>query len=222
MTDGQARTKEVYEDPLVVRAFGEANRKSVDFLEAFARGLPGKRLLDLGCGLGRDAHHFARLGFEVTAVDYSEAMIEAARAASTTLNPPHFQVLNMQAIGEAFPECSFDGAWVCASLLHVPEPDVPAVLAGLHRVLAPGGRAMISLKGGPQGAALVTEHKHGRVIQREFIFWERALFEAHLVRSGFRIVEFETSTKGTTGGQPTQWLRFTVETEAIVSKGGTE
>lgn len=211
MTDGQAMTKAVYEDPGVVRAFQEAHRKSADFLETFARDVPGTRLLDLGCGPGTDALRLAGLGFEVTGVDYSEAMISAARAASTGPNPPHFQVLDMRAVGEAFPECCFDGAWVCASLLHIPEPDVPGVLAGLHHVLTPGGRAMITLKGGSQGSALVTEHKHGRVLQREFMFWEREPFEVHLAQAGFWVIAFETSTKGTTGGQPTRWLRFTVE-----------
>jgi len=213
MTDGQAVTKEVYEDPGVVRAFQEAGGKSAARLEAFARDLPGKRLLDLGCGPGVDALHFAELGFQVTAVDYSAAMIAAARAASTAPNAPCFRVLDMRDIGRAFLERSFDAAWVCASLLHIPEQDVPVVLAGLHRVLKTGGRAMVSLKGGPSGPALVTEHKHGRVLQREFVFWEREPFEAYLDRAGFRVIGFETSTKGTTSGQPTQWLVFTMEAE---------
>lgn len=211
MTNGQALTKEAYEDPVVVQAFGEANRKSPSFREDCAESLTGKKLLDAGCGPGRDAHFFAGLGFEVTAFDYSVAMIEAAQAASAGPNPPRFRVLDLRAVGESFLEHSFDGAWVCASLLHIPEPEVPAVLAGLRRVLTVGGRAMITLKGGRQGAALVTERKHGRVLQREFVFWERAPFEAALERAGFRVTGFETTTQGTTGGQPTQWLRSTAE-----------
>ena len=211
MTDGQAITKAVYEDPIVVQAFQKGYPKAIGSLEAFARDLPGLRLLDLGCGTGTDAFQFAALGLQVTGMDYSEAMIAAAQVASTNPNPPCFRVLDMRAVGEAFPECCFDGAWVCASLLHIPEPDVPGVLAGLHHVLTPGGRAMITLKGGSQGSALVTEHKHGRVLQREFMFWEREPFEVHLAQAGFWVIAFETSTKGTTGGQPTRWLRFTVE-----------
>ena len=214
MTNGQAITKAVYEDAVVVQAFQKGYHKSPKLLGAFARSLPGPRLLDLGCGAGTDTFQFAELGLQVTGVDYSEAMIQAARGASTGPNPPRFQVLDMRAVGEAFPEHSFDGAWVCASLLHIPEQDVPGVLAGLHRVLTPQGPVMISLKGGPQGAALVTEHKHGRILQREFVFWEREPFEAHLAQAGFRVIAFETSTKETTGGQPTRWLRFTAEAEA--------
>ena len=213
MTDGQAMTKAVYEDPIVVQAFQKGYSKAAGSLEAFAQSLPGTRLLDIGCGTGTDAFQFAALGLQVTGVDYSEAMIAAARAASVVPNPPRFQVLDMRDVGQAFPEHAFDGAWVCASLLHILEPDVPSVLAGLRRVLTPQGRAMISLKGGPKGAALVTEHKHGRVLQREFVFWEREPFEVHLAQAGFRVIAFETSTKGTTGGQPTRWLRFTVEAE---------
>ena len=213
MTAGQVITKAVYEDPIVVQAFQKGYHKALELLEAFAWSLPGLRLLDLGCGTGTDTFQFAELGLQSTGIDYSEAMIEAARAASTGPNPPHFQAMDMRAVGEAFPAGSFDGAWVCASLLHIPELEVPGVLAGLRRVLTVGGRAMISLKGGPQGAALVTEHKHGRVLQREFVFWERAPFEAALEQGGFRVVGFEATTQGTTGGQPTQWLRFTAEAE---------
>lgn len=213
MTDGQVLTKEVYEDPVVVQAFEAAHRKSASRVEQFANGLSGKRLIDIGCGPGVDAYHFAELGFEVAAVDYSEAMIRAARTAQNAANPPRFAVMDMRAVGQAFPANAFDGAWVCASLLHIPEADVPAVLAGIYRILKPQGRAAISLKGGPQGAALVTEHKHGREIEREFIFWEKERFEAVLAQAGFRVIQFETSTKGMTGDQPTQWLQFTVEQE---------
>ena len=60
MTDGQAITKAVYEDPIVVRASQEADGKSADFMEDFARGMLGLRLLDLGCGPGTDARHFTK------------------------------------------------------------------------------------------------------------------------------------------------------------------
>ena len=70
---------------------------------------------------------------------------------------------------------------------------------------------MVSLKGGLHGASLVTEHKHGRVLQREFVFWEWEPFEGHLVQAGFRVIAFETSMRGTTGGQPTQWLRVCIK-----------
>jgi len=213
MTEGQALTKEVYEDPSVVQSFQAAHRKSSARVEQFAQGLAGKRLIDIGCGPGVDAHHFTELGFEVTAVDYSEAMIRAALAVPAGANPPRFRVLDMRDVGQAFEENTFDGAWVCASLIHIPEADVPAVLAGMYRILTPQGRAAISLKGGLQGAALVTEHKHGREIQREFVFWEKERFETVLTQKGFRVVQFETSTKGLTGDQPTQWLQFTVESE---------
>lgn len=213
MTDGQALTKKVYEDPIVVQAFQASHRKSAPRVEQFAQSLPGKRLIDIGCGPGVDAHHFAELGFEVTAVDYSEAMIRAAQAVPAGANLPRFRALDMRAVGRTFEENAFDGAWVCASLIHIPEADVPTVLAGIYRILTPQGRAAISLKGGPQGAALVTEHKHGREIQREFVFWEKERFEAVLTQAGFRVIQFETSTKGMTGDQPTQWLQFTVESE---------
>ena len=212
MTDAQALTKEAYEDP-VVKAFGEANRKSPSFRKDFAESLRGKRLLDAGCGPGRGRPLlcFTRLrghGIRLLGSD------DRGGAGSVYwFEPAALPGAGLAGRRRGVPEASFDGAWVCASLLHVPEPEVPDVLAGLRRVLTAGGRVMITIKEGPQGAALVTEHKHGRVLQREFVFWGRASFEAALERAGFHVVGFKTNTGGTTGGQPTQWLRFTAEAE---------
>ena len=127
--------------------------------------------------------------------------------------PPTFLVLDMRDIGGAFPADSFDGAWVSASLLHVPEPEVPVVLGGVRTILAPGGKAHISLKAGSQGAALISEHKYGRKIEREFVFWEEGSFEALLREAGFRRISCERRIGGTTGGQPTPWLWFTAEAD---------
>ena len=53
-----------------------------DFLESlFAhRGVPGKSILDLGCGTGNHAVLLAQRGYKVTAVDRSAAMLQTARA----------------------------------------------------------------------------------------------------------------------------------------------
>jgi len=202
----------------VVSEFAARPRASTQRLDAFARSLRGNKIIDIGCGPGYDAFHFASLDRRVTAVDYSEAMIQEARVRLAQVqiwgsNPPTFLVLDMRNIGGAFPADSFDGAWVSASLLHVPESDVPTVLSGVRRVLAPGGMVHISLKAGSQGAALVREYKYGREIEREFVFWEEDSFEALLRGAGFRGITCGRGIGGTTGGEPTAWLWFTAEAD---------
>lgn len=51
---------------------------------------PGARVLEVGCGNGRDSSFFARRGFDVTALDVSEAAIEACRRRHRLLNTTYF------------------------------------------------------------------------------------------------------------------------------------
>src|ERR1051325_6617118 len=57
---------------------GKASEQLVSLLDAGA--LTGKTVLEIGCGTGTNAIELARRGFEVTAVDYVEQPVQAARA----------------------------------------------------------------------------------------------------------------------------------------------
>ena len=99
------------------------------------------RLLDLGCGSGRDARYFLDRGFAVQAVDGSEAM---CRAASEKTG-----LVVRQLLFEDFHEtAAYEGIWACASLLHVPLGDLPAVLDAIEAALVPGGIFYASFKYG--------------------------------------------------------------------------
>ena len=109
----------------------------------FRKYLPvGGRLLDLGCGSGRDSAYFASLGFAVTAVDGSEALCRRVRE--------HYgipaQCIRFEDLD--FTE-EFDAIWACASLLHVPKRQMPPVLERVSAALKPGGVAYLSFKYGP-------------------------------------------------------------------------
>ncbi|MFZ3008297.1 MAG: class I SAM-dependent methyltransferase [Phenylobacterium sp.] len=106
------------------------------FVEALP---PGGRVLDAGCGSGRDALAFRQLGFEVTAFDGSPAMV--AKASAHTGLP----VLHLDFADVAWRE-AFDGIWANASLLHVPRRDLPDILRRLRSALVPGGVWELSFK----------------------------------------------------------------------------
>ena len=97
------------------------------------------RLLDAGCGAGRDARAFAKAGYDVVAFDASPAMVTA------TEDHAGVPVRRMRFEGFAW-EHPFDGIWACASLLHVAEEDLPDVLSRLARHLVPGGVLYMSFK----------------------------------------------------------------------------
>jgi SAM-dependent methyltransferase len=116
------------------------------WLDAFLDKLPdGARILELGCGDGRDAARMIERSF---AVHPSDGTPEMARLASERLGRD-VPVMRFDEI-DAFEE--FDAVWSQAALLHVAEPDLPGVLARVHRALRPGGRHWASYKDGNGGA----------------------------------------------------------------------
>ncbi len=110
--------------------------------DAFLPLLPdGARILDAGCGSGRDSRAFLERGYAVTAFDASNEMV--ARASALLGRP--VRRLTFQAMDYAG---AFEGVWACASLLHVPRAAFDDVLARLARALVPGGVAFLSFKYG--------------------------------------------------------------------------
>ncbi len=101
----------------------------------------GGRILDAGCGSGRDSKAFLDAGYDVVSFDASEEM---CRRASEYIGKP---VLNMRFEDVAY-EAEFDGIWACASLLHVPVEELPDVLKKMKRALKPGGIIYASFKYG--------------------------------------------------------------------------
>lgn len=116
------------------------------WLDAFLDQLPaGARILELGCGDGRDAVRMIERGFDTFPTDGTPAM---ARLASERLGRD-VPIMRFEQL-DAFEE--FDAIWSQAALLHVPEQDLPAVLARVHRALKPGGCHWASYKDGAGGA----------------------------------------------------------------------
>ncbi len=98
--------------------------------ETFAP-LPGKRLLDIGCGPGTLAKRLVADGAAVTGIDPGAAALETARAA---VPGARFEAASAEAL--PFPAAHFDGAVMFNALHHVPDP--AAALAEAARVLVPG------------------------------------------------------------------------------------
>ncbi len=117
---------------------------SVDFKETqdkFLKLLTGKKVLDFGCGSGRDTKYFLESGFDVTATDGSE---ELCKSASTYTG---IQVKHMlfQDLNEA--DC-YDGIWACSSILHLSKDELRIVINKMSRALKPNGIIYTSFKYG--------------------------------------------------------------------------
>ncbi len=138
------RTLDYYESHAAELA---ARYESADLREAHdgvARLLaPGSRLLELGCGSGRDAAALLARGYDVTAVDASAAMLREA----VRLHPALAGRLRRLALPGPlpFPDMSFHGVYAMAFLMHLREPAIVAVLGEAARVLDPAGRLIFSV-----------------------------------------------------------------------------
>jgi len=96
---------------------------------------PGRalRLLDFGCGPGRDLVALSALGHELTGLDATPSFVEMARARSGC------RVLEQNFLALDLGEQEFDGVFANASLFHVPRAELPRVLSELLACLVPGG-----------------------------------------------------------------------------------
>ena len=133
----------------------------------------GGRILDAGCGSGRDSKAFRQHGFSIVAFDASREM---CKRASEFLGE---NVWQMRFDEMSFDE-EFDGVWACASLLHVPADDINLIMKKLHKALKPQGKAYVSFKYG-EGTVMRGE--------RTFCDFTEETVETLLDEAGFEMIE---------------------------------
>ena len=105
-------------------------------------GTRGLKVLEIGCGMGTDGAQFARAGAVYTGIDLTEAAIDLARERFALSGlPGDFRVSDAENLD--FPDESFDLVYSHGVLHHT--PDIEAAVREIHRVLKPGGRAMVML-----------------------------------------------------------------------------
>ncbi len=113
-----------------------------ELYQPFCELLPkGAKILDAGCGSGRDALHFSQNGYCVVAIDASQEMVRATRRLTgVECHQMRFEDFTLVR--------NFDGIWACASLLHVKRDCLPSVLERLANILVPDGVIYASFKNG--------------------------------------------------------------------------
>src|SRR5690606_23664280 len=104
--------------------------------------LKGKHILEVGAGMGFDSLEFLKRGVRVTVTDLTQAAIDVAKRHFELegYRPEAVQTENVLAL--SFPDNTFDGVWACGVVHHT--GDTAGAIREIHRVLKPGGRAMIS------------------------------------------------------------------------------
>lgn len=121
---------------------GTINADLHEVYQKFLSYLPERgRILDAGCGVGRDSKFFSSKGYEVVPFDGSTEMV---RLTSDLLGKPALQMLfqDMNFLNE------FDAAWANASLLHVPYENLRETIESFHAAILPSGILYASFKHG--------------------------------------------------------------------------
>ena len=118
---------------------------SVDFTRIqniFLELLPkDARILDFGCGSGRDTKYFLDCGYQVDAIDGS---MELCRAASEYTGI-HVKQMLFQELTEVE---KYDGIWACASILHVKKAELPDIIRKMSLATKENGIIYVSFKYG--------------------------------------------------------------------------
>jgi 2-polyprenyl-3-methyl-5-hydroxy-6-metoxy-1,4-benzoquinol methylase len=99
----------------------------------------GKKVLEIGCGIGTDTINFARAGAHVTTVDLSETSMELARQRAAVFGLQdriRFCPGNAEELTSFLPLQPYDLIYSFGVIHHTPHPD--AVLAQLHKYTRPG------------------------------------------------------------------------------------
>ncbi|NCP13489.1 MAG: class I SAM-dependent methyltransferase [Sphingomonadales bacterium] len=166
-------------------------------LEGFLDRLPpASRVLELGCGGGRDAARIRERGFAVDATDATPALVKRANQAFAL-------GARVMAFHELEADAAYSGVWAHASLLHCPRAALPDVLMRIRRALMPGGWHFASFKlGAAEGRDLL-----GRLHNFPPPEWLIAAYES----TGFVVEAQQTYAGKASDGTQRDWIDLTVK-----------
>lgn len=172
---------------LNAQMFGE-NTRDVEFTEMqdkFLRYLePGARILDFGCGSGRDTKYFLSRGYGVEATDGAAELVKmASEYTQTDVKQMLFQDLNAVE--------RYDGIWACSSILHLKIDELEDVLRKMGRALVSNGIVYTSFKYGTEESERngrfftdMTEDKMEKLLDKVDLFLIEDMWTTSDVRPG--------------------------------------
>lgn len=152
------------------------------------------RIVEVGCGTGRDMAWFEAQSLSVTGLDLSTGMLAYAR------DQVHGGLCAMNMCNLGFRDAYFDGAWCCASLLHLPKDQAPNALREIYRVMKPNGMLVLSIQ---EGDTEGWEEGYAFGVERYFARYQVAEMKKMLSENGFLVSDIEASP-----GNNRSWLAF--------------
>lgn len=150
----------------------------------FTQLLPGKKILDVGCGAGDHSLWFKQNGFDVVGIDLSPEMVSLAKEKGIDVS-----LMDMEDI--SFTHNYFDGIWSVTSILHLKKDRVPFLIDKFSNLLSSKGILFIVLKKG-YGEEIKVDSKN-KSTKRYFAYWQKEEL-MDILKKHFELIEFWEDT----------------------------
>lgn len=172
-----------------------------------------KKILDLGCGIGRNAVYLAKKGYIVVGVDISDAALQTASIRTNTEKINNIVLLHSDIRSLPFPNKHFDVVFSINVLHHDKLENIQTAMNEVLRVLCLGGLGMVTL-------VSVKDYKFGKgkeVEENTFELFEGThgekgilhhFFDEHeseYLLKDFQIIQKEHITEEVEGGKNCHW-----------------
>ena len=143
--------------------------------------LPKGRILEIGCGAGRDAQELIRHGYDYIGTDIAPGLLKLAHK-----NNPRAKFLEKNLYELDFKE-PFDGFWCAAVLIHIPKARIDEALNSIRRNLKSRAVGFIAMKEG-SGERL---ESRSDINDANFLFtyWQNYEFKDVLDRNSFEVLD---------------------------------
>ena len=161
-------------------------------LSHFISMIPKKgRILDAGCGCGRDSAYLKEDGLEVISIDFSVGLIEEAKKLNVEVKKEDLLKIKYKE--------EFDGIWCMATLGDIPKSESKKLIKNLSNALKKGGIIYLAVKEG-EGEKIISKEEYDN-IPRTYVFYKKEELENLLKENGFKIIESNLSND-----EGTNWI----------------
>lgn len=184
-------------------AFSIHDQEQIDL---FSKLLPkGSKVLDAGCGPGRDTDLLSKKGFKVIGLDLSSGLIKIARKTF-----PNLEFIEDNLLSIPFPDNYFDGLWSHASLLHLETTEeVKKALREFNRIMKQTAilHVLVKAQTGQSKTAVVADSlsKHDRFFQ----YFTKSELQGLLKKTGFKIMsikQYKEADRNPKGRPEVEWI----------------
>lgn len=165
--------------------------------EMFLKYVRSGKILDFGCGSGRDTKYFHDLGFDVDAIDGSLELCKLAR---------EYTGLDVKCMdfSDLYKVEYYDGIWACSTLLHVPKDKMLSILKKLRDALKQDGYLYASFVDG-------ADSEQYREDGRYFNDLTDSRFKSLVDDSSLSIVDFNLNHSVTSTGRDIYWDNYVLK-----------